>query len=62
MPFKSEAQRAKMALLVEQGKLPKSVFDKFAAETPAEKLPERIHPKNPVTPRVGFVKKAPVIK
>lgn len=35
MPFASEAQRAKFAQLVKEGKMSQETFDKWAAETPA---------------------------
>jgi hypothetical protein len=44
MPFKSQAQRAKFAVLVEQGKMKKSTFDEFQKATGDTKLPERIGP------------------
>lgn len=45
MPFKSEAQRAKLAQLVKEGKMKQSVFDKFQSETPDTPLPKRLTPK-----------------
>lgn len=41
MPFKSQAQRAKFAELVKQGKMSQSTFDEWNAETNG-KLPERV--------------------
>lgn len=57
MPFKSEAQRAKFAELVKQGKMSQETFAKWQAETPAGPLPERLGP-----PSTKFVKKAKVIR
>ncbi len=45
MPFKSEAQRAKFAELVKQGKISQKEFDKWQSETGKKKLPERVKPK-----------------
>jgi hypothetical protein len=45
MPFKSEAQRRKIKQLVEQGKLPQSVFDAWEEDTGAGTLPERAQAK-----------------
>jgi hypothetical protein len=42
MPFKSEAQRAKLASLVEQGKFSKASFDEWATATGDAKLPDRV--------------------
>lgn len=44
MPFKSEAQRRKMAELEKQGKVPKGTVKQWSAETKG-KLPERVKPK-----------------
>lgn len=41
MPFKSDAQRAKFAQLVKDGKMSQSTFDEWNKETP-DKIPERI--------------------
>lgn len=41
MPFKSQAQRAKFAELVKQGKMSQATFDEWERETP-NNLPERI--------------------
>lgn len=41
-PFKSQAQRAKFAELVSQGKMKQSTFDEFQKATGKKKLPERI--------------------
>lgn len=40
MPFKSEAQRAKFAQLVKEGKMTQETFDKWESET-KEKLPKK---------------------
>jgi hypothetical protein len=46
MPWKSEAQRAKFAALVAEGKMDQATFDKWESETPKhKKLPDRVHPK-----------------
>jgi hypothetical protein len=42
MPFKSQAQRAKMAVLEKEGKVKKGTVAKWNAETPKGKLPERV--------------------
>lgn len=59
MKFQSEAQKAKLAQLVQQGKLSQTTFDRMAQNTGATPLPERAKPQ---IPKVTFVKKAPVIK
>jgi len=42
MPFKSQAQRAKFASLVKEGKMSQETFDKWQSETPKNaKLPKR---------------------
>jgi hypothetical protein len=41
-PFKSQAQRAKFAELVKQGKMEQSTFDEWQKATGEAKLPERI--------------------
>lgn len=47
-PFKSKAQRAKLAQMVKEGKFPQEKFDEFAKATPDEKaLPERVGPAKP---------------
>lgn len=41
--FKSQAQRAKFAQLVKEGKMEQATFDKWMAETPkGKKLPKRL--------------------
>jgi len=40
MPFKSQAQRAKFAALVAEGKMSQATFDKWQSETPKD-IPER---------------------
>lgn len=45
MPFKSQAQRAKMFELEKQGKVPKGTAERWNKETPKGPLPERITPK-----------------
>ncbi len=52
MPFKSEAQRRKMAELEKEGKVKKGTFDTWNSETPRGKLPERVRPQQK-TPRGG---------
>lgn len=44
MPFKSEAQRRKIAELEEQGKVKPGTFKEWNNATPRGKLPERIGP------------------
>lgn len=56
MPFKSEAQRAKFAEMVKEGKMSQETFDRWQSETPPGKLPERI------TNKPMKVKKAKVIR
>lgn len=41
MPFKSEAQRAKFAQLVKEGKMSQETFDKWQAETTQKNLPKK---------------------
>ena len=41
MSFKSEAQRAKFAQLVKEGKMSQAMFDEFQTATGDTKLPER---------------------
>jgi len=57
MPFKSQAQRAKMLLLVKQGKLKQSVFDAFDNDTGDTELPERVNPKKERPKTVEDLKK-----
>ena len=45
MPFKSEAQRAKFAQLVKEGKMSKATFDQWNRETGKQKLPKRLKEK-----------------
>lgn len=47
MPFKSQAQRAKLAELVKQGKMSQSTFDEWQSATGEQKLPERIGGQKP---------------
>lgn len=42
MPFKSDAQRAKFAQLVKEGKMSQETFDKWQAETGEKQLPKKI--------------------
>lgn len=42
MPFVSQAQRAKFAQLVKEGKMSQETFDKWQSETKDKKLPEKI--------------------
>lgn len=55
MPFKSEAQRAKFAQLVKEGKMSQTTFERWQSETP-DKIPERIDYKS------KKIKKAKVIR
>lgn len=57
MPFKSEAQRRKFALLVKQGKMKQSVFDEWNNETGSTKLPERLKPKTGTIRSVEDIKR-----
>jgi len=41
MPFKSEAQRAKFAQLVKEGKMSQETFDSWQSETADKKLPKK---------------------
>lgn len=41
MPFKSQAQRAKFAEMVSQGKIAQSTFDEWNSDTP-NKIPHRV--------------------
>lgn len=41
-PFKSEAQRAKFAQLVKEGKMSQATYDKWESETTDKKLPEKL--------------------
>jgi len=41
MPFKSQAQRAKFAQLVKEGKMSQETFDKWQSETGETKLPKK---------------------
>jgi hypothetical protein len=41
VPFKSEAQKAKFAQMVKEGKMSQATFDEWNKETPS-KLPERV--------------------
>jgi hypothetical protein len=55
VPFKSQAQRAKFAQLVKDGKMSQAQFDEWNSETPA-KIPDRLGKSR------KFVKKAKVIR
>ena len=44
MPFKSQAQRAKFAEMVKEGKMSQSTFDEWNKATGDAKLPDRITP------------------
>lgn len=47
MPFKSQAQARKLAVLTAQGKFPKAKFEEFANATKNfKKLPDRLKKKN----------------
>lgn len=50
MPFQSKAQVKKMRQLEREGKVAKGTVAKWAAETPAGKLPERKHEKPKTSP------------
>ena len=41
MSFKSEAQRTKLAKLVDEGKFSKDKFDELEAQSAGKKLPDR---------------------
>lgn len=41
IPFKSQAQRAKFAQLVKEGKMSQATFDKWEAETKESALPKK---------------------
>jgi hypothetical protein len=43
MSFKSEAQRAKFAELLKDGKITKKTFDEWNDKTGKDKLPDRVH-------------------
>jgi len=43
MPFKSEAQRAKFAQLVAEGKMSQETFDNWQKATGDKKLPDRLN-------------------
>lgn len=58
MPFKSNAQRRKLAELVKRGELPQATFDEWAKATGDKKLPERIAPKS----KGRLIKQIKVIK
>lgn len=45
MPFRSESQRRKFALLVEQGKISQGAFEEWSEATGDAKLPERVSAK-----------------
>lgn len=45
MPFKSQAQRRKLAQLVAKGEMSQETFNEWAKETGDKKLPERVKPK-----------------
>jgi hypothetical protein len=47
MPFKSEAQRRKIAELEQEGKVPRGTFHEWSKATGKKILPERIGPKAP---------------
>lgn len=42
MSFKSQAQRAKFAQLVKEGKMTQETFDKWQSETDDKKLPKKV--------------------
>lgn len=42
MPFKSQAQRAKFAQLVKEGKMTQETFNKWESETDDKKLPKKV--------------------
>lgn len=45
-PFKSEAQRRKFYAMASRGEISKKTVEKWEAETPGKKLPERAHRKS----------------
>ena len=55
MPFKSQAQRAKFAELVKQGKIKQTTFDEWNSATPKD-IPKKVTSKK--SPRWSGVKKA----
>jgi hypothetical protein len=62
MVFKSEAQRKKLERLVKEGRLHKSIYDAFAAETGSKPLPEKAPPKNKMSKRQRSIRTVKVIK
>lgn len=42
MPFKSESQKRRFRTLVASGEMTQAEFDKWEADTPKGKLPERV--------------------
>ncbi len=42
MPFKSQAQKAKFAQLVREGKMTQETFNKWESETDDKKLPKKV--------------------
>lgn len=58
MPFKSEAQRRKLAQLVSEGKFSKQKFHEWNDKTKSHSLPERVSkPVKPQKIRISKVKK-----
>lgn len=51
MPFRSQAQKIKFALLLKEGKITQEVFDEWNNATGDKKLPEHVKPKagEPIT-------------
>lgn len=44
MPFKSQAQRAKFAEMLKQGKISQKTFDEWNKSSEGKALPKRLHP------------------
>lgn len=59
MPFKSSAQKTKLAQLVKEGKMSQMTFDEWLKNSP-DKLPERLH--TPERAKVKTTKLTKVIK
>lgn len=60
MPFKSQAQRAKFAEMVSQGKMSQATFDEWNRDTPHD-IPDRL-PKGNDSKTVQTIKKVKTIK
>lgn len=61
-PFKSNAQRAKFAELVKQGKMEQTTFDEWQKATGDQKLPERVEKKPKARAKVRQVRTVRTIK